>query len=768
MKKINFLAIVDFLKPWIYYLALLAIPLGMSIWLPIYSPFVVMKTAWLHILGALFLIFSLLSIWLNRNYSWFLFDKKYWLIILPWFIFLIFLLFANIFSFNQTQSFFGSYDRQLGFLFYVAIAVWFSLIVYHFSSGRGDREIFWQKGVKRSVLLMVLVATLVAVYACLQFFGYDFTVWQEPQMLSRSISSLGQPNFLASFLLFGLSMSVYLFYISKSFLPRFFIIISGIIQLLALVFSGSRSAWISFLLTFFIISLISLWRRWRLKAVFFALVILAFLSLLLFSLAPTRALGLLSWQEGSLGLRTYFYRAAPLVIEERPWLGVGLENGGEAMVAQYQPDWGIFMKINAYTDKVHNSILDIIIQLGLIGFIFYVFLYLFIADQVVSLWRRRETRAFALAAAAALLAYSISLLFGLADLANVFYFWVIAGLVTAGNINYQKLEEKNSRFERCLKRLVNLFKIKIKTSGNYLLLIFLSFILFVFAVFQIYFGFKSVQADHYFLNLYKQSLNREYFTADLLYQYILEDVISPINLSYYQRSYAFLILGNLDSGMDFTSKRLMRGRAETLLSDLPSISYDDIYAQANLQCFLNEPVSAQVNFDYLQSLSPSRPAAFFAEGDCEKEEHPEKALKDYNRALSLLPSFDDARLQGEHKQYLNFYAYSIYKKIADLNYDNKNYEQALLDYRQAYSLYPADISLLKNIANTSFYLQDYQLSYQSLEHAYLRQPQSYWLLQLASLASTLKDDKRSFKYLEMNESLYGSLIDVSPDSLIFP
>jgi len=770
MEKINYQKIFNFLKSAIYYSALFIVPLGMSLFLPIYSPFTMIKSAWFHGLGAAFLLVYLFSFYLSFRKKRIIVNHNFLLALLPWGSFLSALLLLNIFSLNPLQSFFGSYDRQLGFLFYFSLATWFTLIVHHFAGfnkGQAEAFIFWKRGLSNSVLLMSITATLVSIYACLQFTGYDVFLWQEGQLLSRSISSLGQPNFLASFLLFGISMTCYLFYLNKKLFFRLLITISLIIQFLALITSGSRAAWLALLLTIAIYLLIILWRKWHYRALMYSLLvsIIIFSILLLFS--PTRMGGLFNWQTGSLALRRSFYQAAPSLIMDNLYLGAGLENGGEVIIKSYEPDWGIFMRINGSSDKLHNSLLDALLQLGVFGFFFYLLLYSFVIYQFVLVWRRPQTRSFAIFAGSALLAYSLSLLFGLADIPNVFYFWVLAALATAVNLIFKTSEDQTSiRFY--LNRVFTRFKFKTDWSINIFIILPFTVIIAILASFQIYLSISSIRADHYFLKLHQYSLNQDYATANLLYEYILEDVVNPIHLHNYQRNYAFIISQALEQEPSLKVVELLEKSAKQILLTLPLNSYDNIYSSAVLACSMNTTENSLSKLNTLMSISPKRPNNYISLGDCLAHDKPDLALELYQQSLALLPKRDDPRLRGEQADYLDFYSHLIYYKIATLHYHQHNYLEASSAYSQAYYLYPHRVDILDDLARTYYYLGKYSQSFNALEHANVRHIGTYYLDRLAALAKTINDLERYNHYLESRRNLSGSEFEFLEKDLIFP
>lgn len=757
MFRLDWQKIITLLLRCAYYLALAALPLGMSFLFPAFSPFNLVKAVWLHILGAIVFILLILqtrSRWRRHPLSFL--PTNFWLALLPVWIFFGAWVLISYGTSSPLQSWFGSYERQFGLSAYFWLALWHSFVIYY-SSGSAEiktivRLEFWLKTVRFSALATAIVGTLVGLYAGLQFCGYDFAVWQEPQLYTRAISTFGQPNLLASFLLLSLPLTFYYFSLQKRFLARFFVIILFAFQFLGLVVSGSRAAWLAFALTIALLVLVLAWRRWR----FWSLPLVFFLSVIILigfsSLMPGRMQAFLNFNGGSLAVRKQFYQISWPVIKERPWLGIGLENGGEAIVPYYQQDWGVFSNVNSYTDKVHNSFLDIIIQTGIIGFIFWAGLYLFWAWQCWRLWRRPVGRNFALAAAAGMFAYSFTLLFGISDLTGVFYFWFLTALVVAGNLSLATAEKK-SLFQ-WPKRFLLKFggrHSRLQTLGASLL----GIIIISGSLWQIYFSFNSLLADYYFLQLYSSLSSREYFTIDALYSYTEKKALNPINRFYYQRVFSTYSWFNFQNLPDESSQYILRERLEKIVKIFPTNTYENLAVSSRLRCFLQTDKEVLKDFKKLIELSPLRPSGYRDQAYClQLSGENEEAISSYRQALALLPDRSDSRFNPVHLSYLHFYAYQLEKDSAHLYEKKGDLEKALLSYRQAYSDYPEDVAILDDISRIYQQLRDYPSALTVLEHAYIRQPfQDYWPLTLAQLYQELGEKEASAFYYQAAATL---------------
>ena len=152
--------------------------------------------------------------------------------------------------------------RNLLFLFLNCIVI-FYITVYLL----GD-----ERNLKRLLYIAFVVGTLASLYAILQYGGIE-PIW--PRKIdpfgTRSVSTFGNPNFLASFLILILPVIAVLAVYEKSLIKKLFL--GGLfgVNLLGLLVARTRSAWLGLFvalifLTFFLVfhqfSLISRNRKW--------------------------------------------------------------------------------------------------------------------------------------------------------------------------------------------------------------------------------------------------------------------------------------------------------------------------------------------------------------------------------------------------------------------------------------------------------------------------------------------------------------------------
>lgn len=191
----------------------------------------------------------------------------------------------------------------------------------------------------------------VILYAWLQRFGLDFLAWSNPELsVVRTISTMGNPNYLALYLVAWLPLTLPLV------APRRPLWIPWLLGFAALVQTGTRGAWIACLVCLFVALLVS-----RSKAVLAAGAAMALVGALVVLLGA----GVLSEraQASSVGdsdvaARVFLWKAALSIMVEHPF-GVG--PGGYTYEALRFRHWEPMQKRDQarLPEHPHNEILTV-------------------------------------------------------------------------------------------------------------------------------------------------------------------------------------------------------------------------------------------------------------------------------------------------------------------------------------------------------------------------------------------------------------------------
>ncbi len=743
--------IINLLIEPVYLAVIFIVPLYFSYLFPTYNIFELSKLVVFKSLVWLLLFLTVAKICLFPPRNCFNWLKKYSLI--P-FIFIVGLGITLFFSINQTQSFFGSYNRQAGYLSFLFYFLWFVLVTFNIlvidkPDDKEESNSSLENKINRILLTATFSGFLVAVYGILQIVGIDFLVWPEDPLLTRrALSTLGQPNFLASWLLLVIPLSAYFIFKYKQKLLKFFFSLIFLAQLVCLFFTSSRGGLVALVLTIFLYIFYLIFFV-RLKTAKKIGISIGFLSLIAISLLglnfflPGRVSGLFNMSIGSQAARINFFQAATDAIIKKPFFGYGLENGGEVFIRYYQSDWGVFGDVSSSTDKAHNLILDIILTTGYWGLICFSLLYYFFFRLAYENIINKKMRAQSLVLALGGAAYLLSLMFSFPIVSGEIYFWLFLGLLIAINFKSNKKEEQP--IGACTEK-IETFKNKIYRLFSKIIL----FILFIVVVWGIYYEFRVLIADYYFNQFYYTLARKEYFTAFTLSDYIVQEKANPINQEYYYYFLADKLCNFYPEVRELSVIKVARDKLLEADRNLSVINYENIYVKAKINSTLGNYTLADKYFHELISRSPYWPTAYVELGRLYVRENKYKeAISSYQLALISLPDLNDLRLNDLHKKTINLFIKVIYREIGDIYFAQSDYALAEKNYQLAYRADINDFTLLKKIADTYYRRGDLNEALKYNERGARRSPADYsWPFSMATLYKEMGDKEKAASFLE--------------------
>ncbi len=638
------------------------------------------------------------------------------------------------FSVDPANSYFGSNDRQQGYRSLLFYAWWFVLLFYNLVTaenlGQRINRIFWT---------VIGSSFLVSLYGILQILGIDFVSWTEPPFVTHRITStLGQPNFLGSYLLLVIPLAVYGLIKYRNIWLRLFLSFSLLAQLIVLVLTGSRAAWLGLvgaLFLFVIWNLRSFWvklsaprRRGVVLVSIFALLILV-LSSVQSEYISGRVKGMFDFQGGSVSARFNFWSGALKSISQKPFMGYGLENQGTEFVKYYQADWAKAGFVNASTNRAHNLILDWLLVGGIIGLIFYLWVYVsfFKWANQNRLHSRygRFSEALMLAVAACL----ISLLFGFPVVVTEVYFWSFLAIITA--INAIPEEHEAGR----------------DLKVNLVVKIIIMLLALVFTVRQIAGEFKALTADNYFWEMRQTIAQNNYPRALFYYQKIKEQNIHNSSYGYYLVD---SLPYDLDAAFDPAIANLFRRELKDILPGIGRGNYDNYYEQAKIYTLLRDRDQADAAYQKIVALSPKLPKNYFARAEFYIAfGQDDLALADLEKTLTLLPPIASplATLSSLEKS-VNYYESMVYRELGNIYFRQQKYDSAIESYNEAYRHNLNDAAVYKKIADSYFMQGDLKTATWYNLRGAERHPNDYsWPLSVAILYQQQGQMESALKYL---------------------
>lgn len=648
------------------------IPLYFNFFLPSFDPF---ETSKMILFRSLFWFLLFFSLWrfldeVEMGRKILIFFKKYFLIfLLP----LGFAFLSLIWSLDANWSWSGNLFRQTALsneIFFVATLFLISLnLILASDIKKALRRIFW---------LATLSSFFVSLYAICQYFGFDFLLWQEPaQETKRAMSTLGQPNFLGSFLLLVIPLSFYLILQEKNIYRRLFLILVFASQILALLFSASRGAWVA--LIALVLVLILLPKR-NYKIILASLIFLGFIASLLFftnNSFSQRFKAAFDFSQGSSSVRTFLYDRSSRAFFKKP-MGYGWENQREALIPYYEVSLAQRSKVNVVFDRAHNVFLDMALCLGLIGLLIYLYLYYFIFKIIKrNISGGEADRSLFLSLALAIFALFVSLLFNFISVVTIIYLYLIIAMIFALDFKKREKEflklEKKSSFEKEieleekaeLEEKRDLKKIdKIYNKSNFWqksLKFFLLLLWALIACWGLNREIKNWRADYYFAQMQISFLNNEIPQAMELFSYFQEN--APLSRNYYDYfiSLAFDHINFLDRIDLFFVQEKSKMVAELYYQkDNNSFFYNFYKAQA--LALLDRLEESWEIFYQLEKTSPFYPDLYLKEAHLARwQKNNDLAREKYKKALSLLP--EEKNVEGD----INLQAWRYYYNLINNN-----------------------------------------------------------------------------------------------------
>lgn len=732
-----FREVLDLLVEASYLAVIFLVPLWFAYLFPTYNIFEFNKLIVFKILVWLLFLFTSLKIVFfhsHLNFPFRYFFKKYWL----WpAVFIVGLGAALLFSDNPLLSFYGTIERQGGLVSYLYYFFWFVLVSFNLLTvnnhlpQEADSK---GKKIRRAVITAAMSATLVSVYGILQILNIDFISWPEAPFLTyRAFSTFGQPNFLASWLLLVMPLSLYLGYSSRRFLIRFLYFLCAVIQLACLIMTGSRSGLLALLfasgLYLAYLFFTAAWTRRRKALIGSFFVLISVISLLSVNKVwPGRISDIFDYQSGSVAARVNFYFSAADSIKSRPLFGYGLESGNEVFIKYYEPDWAVYGDVGQSADRAHNLVFDILLTVGAWGLaLFLVFYYFFFALAGNNMKARKDPRlssALALGAAA----YLFSLLFGFAIVAGEIYFWFFLALLAVLNHGVDETAGKSG---------LMVFIGGLCRSGRSRLImkIIMAIVLAALSFWQISRSFRTLAADYYFNKIYFTLARLDYFTALTLDSYLREQRTNPINQMAYDSFWGEKLSEFYPTIDELAVKKVVGDKMKEVEASLPAEGYKNLLVKAKINNALGDQTLAQIYLDKVIELAPHWPLAYLERGKASfNQEDFKRALIAYNLALLNLPSADDSRLNDPHRDLVRRYQYFIYSRIGAIYEQEKNYAAAEKYFRLAYQSDPSDFVLLKRMADMAYRLGNLKKAIEYTERGLMRNPTDFrWHVALAAL-----------------------------------
>ncbi len=332
-------------------------------------PYISSKQIYFNILIEILLVFWLALIIKYPEWR----PKKSWISIgLIAFFAALFL--SSIFGVDINLSFWGDIERMLGVFPLLHFLVFYFIIITVFRSAKDWRNL---------LLASVIAGVLISLHGIGQKIGWV----KSPMGADRIISTIGNAAYVGAYTIFNIYFALILYFNEKNKNIKWLYLASAFIIMLALIFSGTRGAYLGFgasiLILLILFSIFNKNKKVR-YAVLSSFVILVAAIAVLFLNANTKfvsqnfllnRLTYISLADATMQTRFISWKAALKDFPSHPIFGTGNGNYAITFDKYFTPKFYDFTASETYFDRAHNNLIDIASTSGLLGIASYLLIF---------------------------------------------------------------------------------------------------------------------------------------------------------------------------------------------------------------------------------------------------------------------------------------------------------------------------------------------------------------------------------------------------------
>ncbi len=379
---------------------------------------------------------------------------------IPIILFVISQTISTILSIDQFTSFFGYPTRfHGGLLSTIAYSLLYFMFVFNLT----------KKEAKNFIYCLLFSGFIVSAYGILQHFGIDDHLWHQ-DVKARVFSTLGQPNWLAAWIipLILISSSIYIEN-KKTKYRNVHILILILLLFITLLFTKSRSGILSFGLSFFVFSVVILFKsRKKLKNIlirFMPLIGCLFLTLFIVGTPWNKSLlnnknpqtdknETLIQNEGGTDsgvIRQIVWKGAIDIWKNYPLFGTGVETFAYSYYSFRPDEHNHVSEWDFLYNKAHNEFLNFAANSGSFGLLTYLILTFTPVIYLMSLLIKTNKNVYLYTAMmTSLMSIVITNFFGFSVVAVSIVYFIFPGIPIVLNKKPENLprQPKNSSFQK--------------------------------------------------------------------------------------------------------------------------------------------------------------------------------------------------------------------------------------------------------------------------------------------------------------------------------
>lgn len=237
-----------------------------------------------------------------------------------------------------------------------------------------------------------ITATIISIYAILQFYGIDPFLKE----FGSITSTIGQKNLVSNYISMFLPILILFYLLSEKHKVIYYMAL--IINYTALVICQSRGIWISLLLAMIIVTCFISSKKQLLMSFLKnkKFIIIIFITFIIITIIystdnfintqsisiPSRAITIFDQKDPSINTRLLMWRTSLEMIKEKPLFGQGVGTFSIKYLpfqAEFLQKNSRFLEFRTHPMDAHNEYLQLIAELGIFGFliIFFIFIQIF-------------------------------------------------------------------------------------------------------------------------------------------------------------------------------------------------------------------------------------------------------------------------------------------------------------------------------------------------------------------------------------------------------
>lgn len=339
---------------------------------------------------------------------------------------------AAFFGQSLTISFFSNLERMWGIFTIIHLFLFYLLV----------RSFFGEKEWRIFINIFLAVSLLVGLYGIIQKYPSLFKIYVFEAGIGRITSTLGNPAYVAIYLLFSLTFALYCLRKNWPRPVKYFYLSVLAVDFYAFALAEIRGAYLGLLvglsLAMILYVILSRNRKYRygvtavliLGILFLGLAFLNSASRLVQRLPIIKNVATISFSAITAQTRVMSWNAAWQGIKDKPMLGVGIENFNVLFNKYFKAGYYSLAPSETFFDRAHNQFLNLTAESGILAWLIYLGFPIIIGYYLTRGYRQGKFELWELLIlGAASVAYFIHLFFVFDDINSFLFFLALISYI---------------------------------------------------------------------------------------------------------------------------------------------------------------------------------------------------------------------------------------------------------------------------------------------------------------------------------------------------